>query len=128
MFWISFAAFVLFSAVVGTRLFYPVDTWALRAVQTVASESLDAVGVILSLPGTAEYTGLAMLVLCAGLFFAGRRSLAGRILAAFLATGLVELAMKTWLPQVPVPEEAARSTDPSPHRSPRRPRAMHRKV
>jgi hypothetical protein len=69
-----------------------------------------------------------MLVLCIGLFLTDQRSLAGRILAVFLATGLLEFAMKTWLPQVPVPEEAARSTDPSPHRSPRRPRAMHRKV
>jgi undecaprenyl-diphosphatase len=66
------------------------------------------------LPGTAEYTGAAILVLCAGLFLAGRRLLAGSLLAAFLATGLVEFAMKTWVPQVPVPDEAARSTDPSP--------------
>ncbi len=55
-----------------------------------------------------------MLVLCIGLFLTDQRSLAGRILAVFLATGLLEFAMKTWLPQVPVPEEAARSTDPSP--------------
>lgn len=112
--WISFAAFVLFSAVVATRLLYPVDAWVLRASQSLASEGLDAVGVVLSLPGTAEYSGVALLVLCAGLFFTGRRSLASRIFAAFLATGLVELAMKTWLPQAPVPEGAARSADPSP--------------
>jgi membrane-associated phospholipid phosphatase len=55
-----------------------------------------------------------MLVLCIGLFLTDQRSLAGRILAVFLATGLLEFEMKTWLPQVPVPEEAARSTDPSP--------------
>ena len=52
-----------------------------------------------------------MLVLCIGLFLTDQRSLAGRILAVFLATGLLEFAMRTWLPQVPVPEEAARSTD-----------------
>jgi undecaprenyl-diphosphatase len=113
VFWISFAAFALFSVVVATQLLYPIDAWVLRAGQSLASEGLDAVGVVLSLPGTAEYSGLALLVLCAGLFFTGRRSLAGRIFAAFLATGLLELAMKAWLPQVPVPEEAARSADPS---------------
>ena len=114
MFWISFATFALFSAVVGTRLLHPIDAWVLRVAQSRASEGLDVVGVILSMPGTAEYTGAAMLVLCAGLFFAGRRFLAGRILAAFVATALLEFAMKTWVPQVPVPDEAARSTDPSP--------------
>jgi undecaprenyl-diphosphatase len=72
------------------------------------------VGVIFSLPGTAEYTGAAILVLCAGLFIAGRRSLAGRLLVVFVVTGLVEFAMKRWVPQVPVPDEAARAPDPSP--------------
>ena len=114
VFWISFAAFALFTAMVATRLLHPMDAWVLRAAQSRASEGLDVVGVVLSLPGTAEYTGGAILVLCAGLFLAGRRLLAGSLLAAFLATGLVEFAMKTWVPQVPVPDEAARSTDPSP--------------
>jgi membrane-associated phospholipid phosphatase len=114
VFWIAFATFALFSAVVGSRLLHPVDAWLLRAVQSRASEGLDEVGVVLSMPGAAEYSGAAVLVLYAGLFFAGRRFLAGRILAAFLATGLLELAMKTWLPQVPVPAEAARSADLSP--------------
>jgi undecaprenyl-diphosphatase len=112
--WISFATFALFSAVVGARLLHPIDAWILRVAQGRASEGLDVVGVILSLPGTAEYSGAAMLVLCIGLFLTDQRSLARRILAVFLATGLLEFAMKTWLPQVPVPEEAARSTDPSP--------------
>jgi undecaprenyl-diphosphatase len=114
VFWISFATFALFSTLVATRLLHPIDAWILRVAQSRASEGLDVVGVILSLPGTAEYTGVAILVLCAGLFLAGRRSLAGRLLAVFLVTGLVEFAMKTWVPQVPVPYEAARAPDPSP--------------
>jgi undecaprenyl-diphosphatase len=113
-FWISFAAFALFSVVVATRLLHPIDAWILRVAQSRASEGLDVAGVILSLPGTAEYTGAAILVLCAGLFLAGRRYLAGRLLAVFLVTGLVEFAMKTWVPQVPVPDEVARAPDPSP--------------
>ncbi len=107
-------AFVLLSAAAGLRLLHPLDVWALDAAQRRTSEVLDKVGMALSVPGGLEYTGAAMLALAAGLFLAGRRSLAGRLLATFLVTGLVELAMKLWLPQVPVPDEAARSTDPSP--------------
>ncbi|MCA1687808.1 MAG: hypothetical protein LC714_04285, partial [Actinobacteria bacterium] len=82
--------------------------------QSRASKDLDAAAAIFSVPGTLEYVGAALLVLAASLFLAGRRVLAGRLLAAFLATGLIEFAMKLWLPQVPMPEETARSTDPSP--------------
>ncbi len=55
-----------------------------------------------------------LLALAAGLLLAGRGALAGRLLAAFVVTGLLEFAMKLWLPQTPVPDEAARSTDPTP--------------
>jgi undecaprenyl-diphosphatase len=114
VFWISFAAFVLLSAAAGARLLHPIDIRLLHVAQSRASEALDAAAAIFSVPGTLEYVGAAMLVLAAGLFFAGRRTLARRLLAAFLATGLLEFAMKLWLPQVPMPEETARSTDPSP--------------
>jgi undecaprenyl-diphosphatase len=112
-FWISFVAFVLFSAAAGARLLHPIDLWVLRVAQSGTSEILDAAGVVFSVPGGAEYAGAAMLVLVASLFLAGQRTLAGRLLAAFVVTGLLELVMKLWLPQVPVPQEAARSTDPS---------------
>ncbi len=114
MFWVSFVAFVLLSAAASSRLLHPVDVWALDAAQSRTSEVLDAVGMALSVPGGLGYASAAMLVLAAVLFLAGRRSLAGRLLATFLVTGLVELAMKLWLPHVPVPEETTRSTDPSP--------------
>jgi undecaprenyl-diphosphatase len=112
-FWISLAAFVLFSAAAGARLLHPIDIWVLRVAQSRTSEVLDAAGVVFSVPGAAEYAGAAMLVLVAILFLAGQRTLGGRLLAASVVTGLLELAMKMWLPQVPVPEEAGRSTDPS---------------
>jgi membrane-associated phospholipid phosphatase len=113
-FWGSSAAFVLLSAAAGLRSLYPLDVRILRAAQSQPSEALDALGVLFSVPGAAEYAGTAMLVLAAALFFGGRRTLAGRLLVAFVVTGLLELAMKTWLPTVPMPAEAARSTDPSP--------------
>jgi undecaprenyl-diphosphatase len=114
VFWISLVAFVLLSAAVGARLLYPSDVWVLRVAQSRASETLDTAGNLVSVPGAAEYAGVAMLVLVAGLFLADRRILAGRLLVVFLATGLLEFAMKLWLPQAPIPEEAARSSDPSP--------------
>jgi undecaprenyl-diphosphatase len=114
VFWISLVAFVLLSAAAGARLLYPGDVWVLRVAQSRASETLDTAGNLFSVPGAAEYAGVAMLVLVAGLFLADRRILAGRLLVVFLATGLLEFAMKLWLPQAPIPEEAARSSDPSP--------------
>jgi undecaprenyl-diphosphatase len=114
VFWISVAAFAFLSAAAGARLLHPIDVWVLRVAQSRASENLDAAAVIFSVSGAAEYSGAAMLALAGGHFVAGRRALAGYLLAAFLATGLLELAMKVWLPQVPVPDEAARATDPTP--------------
>jgi membrane-associated phospholipid phosphatase len=114
VFWISSIAFALLSAAAGARLLHPIDVWVLHVAQSRASETLDTAGAVFSVPGAAEYAGAAMLVLVAGLFLAGRRVLAGRLLAVFVASGLLEFAMKLWLPQTPVPEEAARSADPTP--------------
>ena len=114
MFWIPLAAFVLLSAAASVGLLHSTDAWVLSVVQSRASESLDTVAAIFSVPGTAEYAGAAMLVLVAALFITGQRPLVWRLLVAFLATGALEFAMKLWLPQVPMPEETARSTDPSP--------------
>jgi undecaprenyl-diphosphatase len=114
VFWISSIAFALLSAAAGARLLHPLDVWVLHAAQSQASETLDTAGAIFSVPGAAEYAGAAMLVLVAGLFLADRHVLAGRLLAVFVASGLLEFAMKLWLPQTPVPEEAARSVDPTP--------------
>jgi undecaprenyl-diphosphatase len=113
-FWISSAAFLLFSAAAGLGLLHPFDIWVLRTAQSRPSGILDAAGTVLSVPGAVEYSGAAMLVLAIALLFGERRALAWRLLAAFVATGLLELTMKTWLPTPPVPTRAARSADPSP--------------
>ena len=114
VFWISLACFALLSAATGFRLLHPIDVWVLRMAQSRASEGLDTAGTVFSISGAAEYSGTAFLALVGGLFFAGRRALAGYLLAAFVATGLLEFATKLWLPQVPVPEEVAREADPTP--------------
>jgi undecaprenyl-diphosphatase len=114
VFWASTAAFVSLSAAAGARLLHPIDVRVLHLAQSRASETLDAAAAIFSVPGTLEYVGIALLVLVAGLWLAGRRVLAGRLLAAFVVSGLLEFAMKLWLPQTPVPGEAARLPDPTP--------------
>ena len=110
----SAVAFAVLSAAAGARMLYPIDAWALRVTQHRPSGFFDAVGGFFSVVGTVEYNVAAVLVLAAALFLAGRRVFAGGILVAFLATGLLEVTMKMLLPQAPIPEEAARSSDPSP--------------
>ena len=88
---------------------YGADLWALRTSQARPSGFLDSASRAFSLLGSLEFTAVALVVLLAGLFLRGRRVLAGRLFVVFVATGLVELAMKLYLPQVPMPEEARRS-------------------
>ena len=71
----------------------------------------DAAASVFSLLGSAEVAGLGLL---AGLFRRSRRALTGPLLATFVATGQVELAMKFYPPQAPVPEEAGRAEDYAP--------------
>ncbi|MDQ4128073.1 MAG: phosphatase PAP2 family protein [Actinomycetota bacterium] len=110
---LSGAAFVLFSAATGARLLYPVDARVLEAAQGRTSGILDAAGTVFSVLGGVEFVGVGALALAGGLALGGRGSLAGRLLVAFIATGLIELVLKTMLPQVPVPDGATRTPDPS---------------
>ncbi len=108
------AAFVTFSAVAGTGLLLGVDRWILRLSQTDPSRALDAVGYVFSTLGDLEYAGAAFVALAAGLYLGNRRALATRLIAAFAATGVIELLMKFFLPVPPIPDATARSTDPNP--------------
>lgn len=110
---LSTAAFVLLSAAAGLRLLYPLDAGVLEAAQSRPSEVLDAAGTVLSVVGGVEFVGVAAIALAGGLALGGRRALAARLLAVFVVTGLVELALKMALPQAPVPDGAARTPDPS---------------
>ena len=110
---LSTLAFVLLSAAVGTGLVYPLDLRLMKAAQSRTSDVLDAAGTAFSVMGGVEFVGAAALVLAAGLALGGRRALAVRLLAAFVVTGLAELVLKVALPQVPVPDEAVRTPDPS---------------
>ncbi len=112
--WAVSAAFVVFSVAVALGWLYEADLWALWTVQDHHSGFLDGALGVLTLLGGVEITGAALLVLLVGLFVRGRRVLAGRILAVFVATGLLELAMKLFLPQDPIQEETVRAEDYAP--------------
>ena len=59
-------------------------------------------------------TALALVALSAWLFFTRRRGLAVRLAVVFVGTGSLELLMKLYLPQVPLPEGSGRSLDYAP--------------
>jgi len=109
----STSAFALFSVAAGAGLFSDFDRWALDTSQQISSRVLDAVGNFFSLASSLEIIGAALISLLF-LTLTGRRMLAGRLLAAFVVTGAVELAMKFFLPVPPVPDAAARIADPTP--------------
>ncbi len=109
--WVFGAAFAAFSGVVALGWLYGVDS---RTVQEHPSGFLMGMFSFFSLLGGAEVTVAALLVLAAALFSRGRRALAGRLLAVFVATGLLEIAMKLFLPQAPVPEVSGRAEDFAP--------------
>lgn len=112
--WLSLAAFAVVSIAAGIRLLYGFDLWALRVSQGWANAVFDRLGELFSTLGGIEVTVPAFAVLVAWLFLTNRRTLAIRLSVALLVTSLVEIAMKMWLPQVPMPEDAARTTGFSP--------------
>lgn len=107
-------AFAVFSALAGSRLLYGPDLWTLRASQAWANGAFDRLGGLFSTLGSIEVTVPAFGALLIWLFFTDRRALSVRLATALLVTSVVELAMKFWLPQVPMPEDAARTTGFSP--------------
>lgn len=111
---VVFAVFAAFSAAVGMGWLYGADLWALRTSQSAASVALDRVSRASSLFGGLEVTALLLAALLAWLFFTRRRGLAVRLLVVFVGTGILELLMKLYLPQVPLPEDSGRSLDYAP--------------
>ena len=110
-FWLFGAAFVLLSVVAGTGWLYGPDVFVMRAVQSRPSELLDFLARFLSTAGSWGISGALMLALLAGLYSSGRRRLAGRLLVAFLATGLLEYLLKQFLPVPPIPRGSVRAED-----------------
>jgi membrane-associated phospholipid phosphatase len=112
--WLLGAIFLLFSAAAGAGWLYGPDDFLKCTAQSRPSSSLDVAFGFLSAFGSLEVTGALLLALAAGLFLGGRRGLAGRLLLAFLATGLLEYLLKQFLPVPPVPMGFARTEDFAP--------------
>jgi undecaprenyl-diphosphatase len=110
---LSTAAFLACTAAAGAGLFRPIDDLILGVANRTDSRVLDAVGLATSVVGGVEFATIATVTLTAGLLVEGRGRLALRLVVAFLVTGLIELAVKTVVPQAPVPEDAMRTPDPS---------------
>lgn len=110
----SATAFALVSAATGAGLFSVLDRWILGASQRISLDLLDRFSGFFSLAGSLEVIGAALVLLLLILVLTGRRRLAVRLLAAFVVTGLVELAMKFFLSVPPMPDVAARMADPTP--------------
>lgn len=110
---LSAAAFVVCTAAAGAGLLRGLDSRMLDLAQRKPSEVLDAVGVVTSVAGGVEFVAVAAVALAAGLFMDGQRHLALRLITAFVATGLIEVALKMVVPQAPVPDGVARGPDPS---------------
>lgn len=109
--WLFGAAFVLTSAAAGTRWLYGPDDYLIRSAQSRPFVILDALASSLSALGGLELTASLLLTLVTGLFLKGRGRLAGRLLLAFLVTGLLEYALKQVLPVPPVPQDFVRIGD-----------------
>jgi undecaprenyl-diphosphatase len=112
--WALGAAFAAFSGAVALGWLRGADLWVLRTVQEHSSGFLVAASSVLSVPGGLEVAGVALLVLLAGPFLRGRGTLARRLLTIFVVTGLLEIAMKLYLPQASIPEGSARTEDFAP--------------
>lgn len=110
---LSTAAFLACSAAAGAGLFRPLDVWLLGLAQSATSGVMDAVGMVTSLVGGVEFVAVAAIALAAGLLVQGQRRLASRLLVAFVVTGIIEVVVKTVVPQAPVPVDAMRGPDPS---------------
>jgi hypothetical protein len=100
--WAAGVAFVGFSGAVALGWLHEADLWVLRPAQEHHSGFLDGVLGLFPLIGSPEVSGVMLLALLTGLFVRDRRALMTPILLVLVTTGLLELAMKLFLPQVPI--------------------------
>lgn len=109
-----FALFAIFSVAVGLGWLYGPDLWFLRTFQASPSGFLDRVSMASSFFGGLEVTTVALAAMLVWLFLTRRRGLSLRLFVVFVGTGILELLMKLYLPQVPLPDGSGRSLDYAP--------------
>jgi membrane-associated phospholipid phosphatase len=102
--WILGAAFVAFSGAVALGWMDKMDSEMLWISQEhFFSTALDTILSFCSLLGTIRITGVILLVLLVALTLRGQKVFTRRLLIAFVSTGLMELMLKLYLPNVPPP-------------------------
>ena len=114
LFWPIGIAFTLLSAAAGIGWTHGPDVFVMRATRSRSSDLLDALGGSLSTLGALEVSGALLLVLTAWLYKSGRRRLAGRLLLAFLLSGLLEYLLKHFLPVPQIPSVYEQAEDFAP--------------
>lgn len=114
VFWWSASAFALLSALAGAGWLLPLDVAALRATRALASFAFDRVGVFFSTLGSLEVSTALFGLLALIVYLRGARRLTTRLVAAFVATAAIEVAMKLLLPVPPIPNGNIRHTDFAP--------------
>lgn len=112
--WTSLTAFALFSAIAGAGWTYRADLALVRAAQRHTAGWLDRLGGFFSTSGGWELTGFALLFVVGAMWLRGRRRLAIKLFAVFLATGLLEYLLKMFLPVPPIPDSLGRTEDFAP--------------
>ncbi|HET7478303.1 MAG TPA: phosphatase PAP2 family protein [Rubrobacteraceae bacterium] len=112
--WTSITVFALFSAVAGAGWTYSADLALVHAAQRHPTVWLDRLWGYLSVAGGWELTSLALICVAAAMILRGHRRLGTRLIAAFLATALIEYLLKMLLPVHPIPESLGRSEDFAP--------------
>ncbi len=112
--WTTAIAFVLFSAIAGAGWTYRLDLALVQMAQRYATDWLDSLGGFFSTSGGWELTGFALLFVVGAMWLRGRRRLAIKLFAIFLATGLLEYLLKMFLPVPPIPDSLGRTEDFAP--------------
>ncbi len=110
---VSVAGFAVLSAAAGSGVLQPADEILIRTAQANPSRAADAVGGALSELGRAQVAVVALATLAARLHLRGRGRLGRRLLTSLFVATLVELALKSALPQAPLPDEVVRVPDPA---------------
>lgn len=87
------------------------DLALVRAAQRYSTDGLDRLGEFFSTSGGWELTGFALLFVVGAMWLRGRRRLAIKLFAVFLATGLLEYLLKMFLPVPPIPDSLGRTGD-----------------
>ena len=106
--------FAGFSALVASGTLFSLDLWVLALARATRTEAVFYASLAYAHAGALEVVGPALFGLCVFLAVSGRRVLAGRLFVAVAATGILDLALKIYLPQALPPTGVGRGAAEAP--------------